>query len=325
VFLPFLHRDRGTGQPIICYSYDHGLGVKWRDPETRKGVADAAHEANAAQAAQAQSGEENRLLYVAMTRAKDHMALSYSVTPKRKTGGPWAQLIAPRIAANLSTAEAPELMQAPPADAVLPQHIYFEDLPRESGELDASEIGTQVHHILAGIPVEAPAPEAVELADRFTTSALGKRASRAARKQHEYDFLISIDDLILRGQIDLWFEHNRELILVDYKTDSVRLPLDAQRVDAYALQLQLYAIALEKIAGRPVSRAYLHFLRPNEVVDVDLSPLQLNAAREHVRAFLEAQATLDYPLHTGDQCFRCDYYKEICPARRLLAIAVSRS
>jgi CRISPR/Cas system-associated exonuclease Cas4 (RecB family) len=262
-------------------------------------------------------------------------------------------------------------MQAPPADAVLPQHIYlprtppqdqhdstasitdisvfsqcprkyylsryigwdagargpvnFEDLPRESGELDASEIGTQVHHILAGIPVEAPAPEAVELADRFTTSALGKRASRAARKQHEYDFLISIDDLILRGQIDLWFEHNRELILVDYKTDSVRLPLDAQRVDAYALQLQLYAIALEKIAGRPVSRAYLHFLRPNEVVDVDLSPLQLNAAREHVRAFLEAQATLDYPLHTGDQCFRCDYYKEICPARRLLAIAVSRS
>ena len=105
----------------------------------------------------------------------------------------------------------------------------------------------------------------------------------------------------------------------------MRLPLDPKRVHAYALQLQLYAMALERIAGRPVSRAYLHFLRPNEVIDVDLSPLQLNAAREHVRTFLEAQATLDYPLQTGDHCFRCEYYKEVCPARRNLAIAVSRS
>ena len=55
-------------------------------------------------------------------------------------------------------------------------------LPRpDNGELEASEIGTQVHQILAGIPVEAPAAESVELADRFLTSALGKRASR----QHE--------------------------------------------------------------------------------------------------------------------------------------------
>jgi CRISPR/Cas system-associated exonuclease Cas4 (RecB family) len=203
--------------------------------------------------------------------------------------------------------------------------VNFEDLPRDGGELEASEIGNQVHKILAGLAVEAPAPEAVELADRFTTSAIGKKASRATRKEHEYDFLISIDDLILRGQIDLWFEHNRELILVDYKTDSVRSPLDPKRVHAYALQLQLYAIALERMVGRPVSRAYLHFLRPNEVVDVDLSPLQLNAAREYVRTFLEAQATLDYPLNTGDHCFRCEYYKEVCPARRNLAIAVSRS
>jgi ATP-dependent exoDNAse (exonuclease V) beta subunit len=298
------------------------------------------------------------------------MVLSYSVTPKRK-GGPWAQLLQPRIPAKLQTDEAPPLLQAPPPDAVQPTHVYlnrtppqdqhdstasitdisvfsqcprkyylsryigwsadsrgpvnFEDLPHDVGELDASEIGNQVHQILAGLPVDAPAPESVELADRFTSSALGKRASRASRKEHEYDFVISIDDLILRGQIDLWFEHNRELILVDYKTDSLRLPLDPTRVNAYALQLQLYAIALEKIAGRPVSRAYLHFLRPNEVVDIDLSPLQLNAAREHVRTFLEAQGTLDYPLRTGDHCFRCDYYKEICPARRNLAIAVSRS
>ena len=204
--------------------------------------------------------------------------------------------------------------------------VDIEDLPRtETGELEASEIGTQVHKILAGIPVQDPAAESVELADRFLTSALSKRASRATRKEHEYDFLVSIDGLVLRGQIDLWFEQNRELILVDYKTDRVRAPIEPRRVHSYELQLRLYAIALEQIAGRPVTLAYLHFLRPDEFLDVDLSPLQLNSAREQVRAFISAQDALEYPLNTGEHCFRCEYYKEICPARRSLAIAVSRS
>jgi ATP-dependent exoDNAse (exonuclease V) beta subunit len=378
VFLPYLHRDRGTGTPIIGYTHPHGLGVKWRDPATRRGVPDASHEKNKQLAERMQAGEENRLLYVGMTRAKSHMVLSYSTNEKRKPG-PWARLIAqqlvetrdPRVSIIVTSA-APEPMQAPPPDAIIPANVYvdrqdrqdqhdstasitdisvfaqcprkyylsryigweagpktfvdIEELPRvDSGELEASEIGTQVHQILGRIPIEQPAPEAVELADRFLTSDLGKRALRATRIEREYDFLVSIDSLVLRGQIDLWFEQNRELIVVDYKTDQAHKPIDPRRVHSYALQLQLYAIALEQIAGRPVTRAYLHFLRPNELVEVDLSPLQLNAAREHVRAFIKAQDVLEYPLSTGDHCFRCAYYKEICPARRSLAIAASRS
>jgi ATP-dependent helicase/nuclease subunit A len=378
VFLPFLHRDRGNGTPIVGYTHQHGLGVKWRDPATRKGIADIAHKANTERANQMQSGEENRLLYVGMTRAKNHTVLSYSLTDKRK-GGPWAQLVARQLVDPMDRRvriiradAAPDLVQAPPPDAVLPENVYLDrvppqdqhdstasitdisvyaqcprkyylsryigwdagprtfvnidDLPRpDNGELEASEIGTQVHHILAGVHVEAPAAESVELADRFLTSALGKQSLRATRKQHEHDFLIAIDGLVLRGQIDLWFEHNRDLILVDYKTDQLRRPIDPRRVHAYGLQLQLYAIALEQMAGRPVTRAYLHFLRPNELVEIDLSPLELNAAREYVRAFIAAQGSLEYPLNPGDHCFRCDYYKDVCPARRSLAIAVSRS
>jgi ATP-dependent exoDNAse (exonuclease V) beta subunit len=313
-----------------------------------------------------------------MTRAKNHTVLSYSLTDKRK-GGPWAQLVARQLVDPadsrvriIRTDAAPDLVQAPPPDAVLPENVYLDrvppqdqhdstasitdisvyaqcprkyylsryigwdagprtfvnidDLPRpDTGELEASEIGTQVHQILAGVHVEAPAADSVELADRFLTSSLGKQALRATRKQHEHDFLIAIDGLVLRGQIDLWFEHNRDLILVDYKTDQLRRPIDPRRVHAYGLQLQLYAIALERIAGRPVTRAYLHFLRPNELVEIDLSPLELNAAREYVRSFIAAQGSLEYPLNPGDHCFRCDYYKDVCPARRSLAIAVSRS
>jgi ATP-dependent helicase/nuclease subunit A len=379
VFLPFLHRDRGTGMPVIGYTHANGLGVKWRDPATRKGVADFTYEANESLAQRTQAGEENRLLYVGMTRAKRHMVLSYSVTPKRK-GGPWAQLLARRLfdpadaRVRIMTADlAPELIHAPPPDAVLPTNVYIDKTPRQDqrdstasitdisvfaqcprkyflsryigwdagsrsfvdieeseprpdrGELDASEVGTQVHAILAGLHVESPVPDAVDLADRFRTSQLAKRALRASRKQHEHDFVISIEGLVLRGQIDLWFEHNRDIVLIDYKTDQVRRPIDPRRVHAYALQLQLYAIALQQIAGKPVTHAYLHFLRPDELIEVDLSPLQLNSAREYVRSFLAAQSNLEYPLNPGDHCLRCEYYKDVCPARRSLAIAVSRS
>ena len=237
-----------------------------------------------------QSGEENRLLYVGMTRAKSHTVLSYSLNDKRE-GGPWAQLIARQLGGpggqpcsyHSCDDAAPDPMQAPPPDAVLPENVYLDrvppqdqhdstasitdisvyaqcprkyylsryigwdagprtfvnidDLPRpDNGELEASEIGTQVHQILAGIHMEEPAAESVELADRFLTSALGKQALRATRKQHEHDFLIAIDGLVLRGQIDLWFEHNRELILVDYKTDQLRKPIDPRRMHAYGLQ-----------------------------------------------------------------------------------------
>ncbi len=376
VFLPFLHRDRGTGTPIIGYSHQHGLGVKWR--ATRRGVPDTAHDANCELADRMQAGEENRLLYVGMTRAKSQMVLSYSVTERRR-GGPWARLISERLVdpkdsrVRIATTDAaPHMMIAPPPDTVLPTNVYLDRVPPQrqidstasitdisvfaqcprkyflsryvgwesgssafvnvedrerpdTGELEASEIGTQVHQILAGIAVEQPAPEASELADRFRNSALAKQAMRATRKQHEHDFVIAMDGLVLRGQIDLWFEHNRELILVDYKTDQMRKPIDSRRVHAYGLQLRLYAMALETMTGRPVTRAYLHFLRPDELVEVDLSPLELNAAREQVRLFLNAQGSLDYPLNTGDHCFRCEFYKDICPARRHIAIAASQS
>ena len=65
--------------------------MKWRDPATRKGVAGrSARKRIRNVRSQMQTGEENRLLYVGMTRAKSHMVLSYSLTDKRK-GGPWAQ------------------------------------------------------------------------------------------------------------------------------------------------------------------------------------------------------------------------------------------
>jgi CRISPR/Cas system-associated exonuclease Cas4 (RecB family) len=125
---------------------------------------------------------------------------------------------------------------------------------------------------------------------------------------------MSVEDLVVRGQVDLWFVEGGELVIVDYKTDSVTASEAHQRAQDYALQLRLYAMAVERVAGRRVDRAWLHFLRPNVPVEVDLAPSLLESPEQIVRDFQEAQSKGEFPLNEGERCLRCPFYKDLCPA-----------
>jgi len=170
----------------------------------------------------------------------------------------------------------------------------------------AIETGLAVHRILAGGAAESQ--EHAELAARFTQSELGRRAARATRIEREFDFLLYLEDVVLRGQMDVWFEESGELVLVDYKTDR-----DESSAAAHALQLQLYALALEKYAGRLPDRAALYYLRSDRIVDVSLDALE--EARAAVHAFRDAQESGQFPLKPGAQCRRCAYFENLCPAQ----------
>jgi hypothetical protein len=120
---------------------------------------------------------------------------------------------------------------------------------RATSDLPASEFGLQAHTLLAGTPVANPHPEALRLTQLFQSSAIGRRAARANRIEREFDFLLAVEDIVLRGQIDLWFEEKGELILVDYKR-IVPGARGGTACRAYGEQLRLYAMALERIVGR---------------------------------------------------------------------------
>ncbi|HXA52330.1 MAG TPA: 3'-5' exonuclease, partial [Candidatus Acidoferrum sp.] len=169
----------------------------------------------------------------------------------------------------------------------------------EDGELSAGDFGSQVHALLAGVAVPNPDPEAERLAAVFHRGELGRRAAQATRVEREFDFLMSVEDLVVRGQVDLWFEEGGELVLVDYKTDDVKAVEAPDRARDYVLQLRLYAMAVERVAGRAPDRAYLHFLRPDRVVEVDLAPSLLESPEQVVRDFQEAQSKLEFPLNEG--------------------------
>jgi ATP-dependent exoDNAse (exonuclease V) beta subunit len=83
--------DRGSGSDSgsLNYSPAFGLGVRWRDESGLDGQSDFAYLNTPRQAAQGGNDEVDRLLYVAMTRAKSHLLLSWR--DKQRSRSPWPE------------------------------------------------------------------------------------------------------------------------------------------------------------------------------------------------------------------------------------------
>ena len=188
--------------------------------------------------------------------------------------------------------------------------------PPESDETDATTLGQRVHAILAGsVPPSPGDSEAQRLADVFLHSGLGRRSTQAQRALREHGVLFPIGERLLRGQIDLWFDDGEEQVLLDYKTDEVGQTEAVERAKDYALQVQLYALAIRQAQGRLPSRGILYFLRPGVAVDVDLTGAALDEAEQTVEQFFAAQSSIQFPIQAGPHCLRCPHYQRQCPAR----------
>jgi len=178
----------------------------------------------------------------------------------------------------------------------------------DDDEVSATEMGSLVHEVLAGKSGEYPA-EAHTLAKVFLESDLGRRASAASRSAREWDFIADIDGTLVRGSIDLWFEEAGGICLVDYKTDAAPVrPAD------YAPQLAIYALAMERAFGTRPAKAYLHFLRPNSIVEVPVDATALGRARDLIAQLRDAQNSLQFDLNEGGHCKQCQYYRSLCPS-----------
>jgi ATP-dependent helicase/nuclease subunit A len=357
VFLAALHTGVKTSGDAISYSRKYGIGVRWRMPGGGKSVADSVHNQISEQATLREKQESDRLLFVAMTRAEQHLALSW--VNKARSHPRWPKLVAAAFNDIETRESAPD-----PLDPVRPQEdsvpvlldrparagqydstasvtalVRFHECPRRyflerylgwqsaaplrsdfdeapehepRGGMDAGEFGSAVHAWLAGERAAIVESDVVELASRFEHSELGRRAAHATQAGRESDVIFEMGDLVLRGQIDLWFEEGGEVVIVDYKTDRFQAATRQQRLKNYAMQLRFYAAALGRRLGRKVDQAYLYLLRENvaEAVEIedDSDLLAL------IRDFRASQESLDFPLHEGAQCAQCEFLGGFCPA-----------
>jgi len=353
VMLPALdYAGGGAGDPVQLTS-GGGLGIIWRNPWNGAPIKDPAYSKAEQERKIRDEEEENRLLYVAMTRAEQRLYLSF-VRKRGKNSGhlqriaelgePVAiQADEPPAAAVPAALPAPAgdelLVGRPPLEAQYDSAVtvtsldVFAQCPRRywlerylglsptqpapaepAGEKSALEFGSLVHDLLAGAEAETPDPEAAALVERFHASELGRRAAQATRVEREAAFIMAAGDVVVRGQIDLWFEEGGELVLVDYKTDQI-LPEEAPgRAAGYSVQLRFYALALEKRLGRLPDHAYVYFLRTGQHVEVALDRVALEQARKVLDELREAQNQMRFDLRRGEQCLQCRFFKGLCPA-----------
>lgn len=77
------------------------------------------------------------------------------------------------------------------------------------------------------------------------------------------------ETVLIQGVIDLFFEENRKIVLVDYKTDRVGEP-DGKDIlkKRYSVQLEYYAEALEKAYGMEVSERLIYSFTLNKTIPV---------------------------------------------------------
>jgi ATP-dependent helicase/nuclease subunit A len=351
--------DKGTQRSStpVTFTPKFGLGLTWKDPAGKKknsGLDDSWQLRNSEELESRENQEENRLLYVAMTRAGEHLILSYSRGKRAPSN--WAKIVdalAPSAEISVFETDAePLALFASSLDrqkdkdiqtldrpviagqydsavnvtslavfADCPRKYYLqryigwngnkhsgfdpEDLPeQDDADESAADLGSAVHEILAGKPGSYSA-EARRLADVFLTSDLGVRAASASRSEREWDFIVDVEGTLVRGTVDLWFEDEGEITVVDYKTD--RSP---DRAGSYSPQLALYGLAIERAFGKRPTRAWLHFLRANKLVEVPMD----DSAIRNVVLLRTAQDTLRFDLNEGDHCRTCQYYRNLCPA-----------
>ena len=76
------------------------------------------------------------------------------------------------------------------------------------------------------------------------------------------------EKIMLQGIIDCYFEENGEIILVDYKTDSVKNGDVDSIIEKYKSQLHYYGKALTATLGKEVKESYLYLFSSDQGVEV---------------------------------------------------------
>ncbi len=291
-----------------------------------------------------------RLMYVAATRAKDHLVVSCyrpdgarhhapaaTIQGFMEDAGDLWQPLAPVVVAPAppvpsvsalanDTAAAREAWiqeragllraRARPA-AVAATALAHEE--REDRETEAepwrrgragTSVGRAVHAVLQSVDLatgtgleetaraQAQAEgipqrvgEAVTLARRALESQAVRRAVASGRWWREVPVGVPVGDGVLEGFIDLLFEEDGGLVVVDYKTDAV--PNEAavrEAMERYRLQGGAYALAVQRVTGRPVREVIFVFLQPQieePVKDLDALVADAGAAAEAYLAGLQ--------------------------------------
>ena len=303
--------DRETGAVEV------GIGTQ------RQRFSTPGYESVAECESQLQAHENVRLMYVAATRARDHLVVSMFRTRRDKDSyavqidallegrdGLWSPA---RFAADTVTAPESATRTPPPASKDVTLDARGRWLEQRRSLLDersrpmsvagtalasvdkeeavaeepwrrgrgGTSVGRAVHAVLqtvdlatgAGLEDIAKAQataegvshqleDVIRLARNALDSDIVRRAVASGRFWREASVAAPVGNGVVEGFVDLLFEEGGELIVVDYKTDSLAQDEAEGASQRYRLQGGSYALAVQRATGMTVRGVVFLFLRP---------------------------------------------------------------
>lgn len=111
----------------------------------------------------------------------------------------------------------------------------------------------------------------------FFSGTLGRRMLNSANVERERSFYAELsgydidiseigENVAIQGQIDMLFEEDDGIVIVDYKTDTKENLMKEK--DNYSLQVKIYAAVAPKLFGKPVKEIYLYSFSNGEAVKI---------------------------------------------------------
>ena len=122
--------------------------------------------------------------------------------------------------------------------------------------------------------------EIIALTQAALNSLVVRQAVAAGRFWREVPVAAPLGDGVVEGFIDLLYEREGGLVVVDYKTDAIDAPETAETAQRYRLQGGAYALAAQRATGKPVREVVFLFLRPSKEERLtDVAQLTADAER----------------------------------------------
>ncbi len=183
------------------------------------------------------------------------------------------------------------------------------ELPIQGRGRYGTAIGRAVHGVLQTVNLEsgegltalatihAEAEGVAEFSDEvasLATSAIASEEIQLAiqnRYWRELHVACPIGEQIVEGYVDLVYETEQGLVVIDYKTDQVELNEIDAKVDRYRLQGATYAAALEETTRQPVSSVVFAFLSTDSKA-ICVSLPNLREAIADVRKVIEREGAV---------------------------------
>ena len=148
VFLAAIHKGMDTGVGDVSFSPRVGLGARWRNPVTGDEKDDLYQSAIRQERKQREAEEGNRLFYVAMTRAEEHLVMSYSHTDAAPKN--WAAAVEQSVAQVPGLRIRVQAVSKPPDPLVRESAALTQEAPQYlaapplAGQYDSNATATSV-------------------------------------------------------------------------------------------------------------------------------------------------------------------------------------